>query len=144
MKRNRTKRSFEMKKTIVAATCVALTAFSANAYADENAAIATGVGGAVTGAFVAGPVGAVVGGVLGVTAGAAINPPPREVVTYVEEQPVPQSRVVVQERVKVGAVLPRTVVIERVPNNDRYAFAFVNDQRVIVEPRTRKVVKIIR
>jgi len=133
-----------MKKIITAATCVALTAFAANAYADEDAAITTGVGGAVTGAFIAGPVGAVVGGVLGVTAGAAINPPPREVVTYVEEQPIPQQRIVVQQRVRVGAALPETVVIERVPNNDRYAYAFVNDQRVIIEPRTRKVVKIIQ
>ena len=133
-----------MKKIITAATCVALTAFAANAYADEDAAITTGVGGAVTGAFVGGPVGAVVGGVLGVTAGAALNPPPREVVTYVEEQPVPQQKVVVQQRVRVGATLPETVVIERVPNNDRYAYAFVNDQRVIIEPRSRKVVKIIQ
>ena len=133
-----------MKKTIIAATCVALTAFAANAYADEDAAITTGVGGAVTGAFIGGPVGAAVGGVLGFTAGAALNPPPREVVTYVEEQPVPQTRVVVQERVKVGATLPEDIVIERVPNNDKYAFAFVNDQRVIIEPRSRRVVKIMQ
>ena len=133
-----------MKKTIIAATCVALTAFTANAYADEDAAITTGVGGAVTGAFIGGPVGAVVGGVLGFTAGAALNPPPSEVVTYVEEQPVPQSKIVVQERVRVGSTLPEAVVIERVPNNDKYAFAFVNDQRVIIEPRTRKIVKIVQ
>ena len=133
-----------MKKIITASTCVALTAFAANTYADEDAAITTGVGGAVTGAFIGGPVGAVVGGVLGVTAGAAINPPPREVVTYVEEQPVPQRRIVVQQRVKVGATLPEAVVIERVPNNDRYAYAFINDRRVIIEPRSRKIVKIIQ
>lgn len=132
-----------MKKSIIAATCVALTAFTANAYAGEDAAITTGVGGAVTGAFIAGPVGAAVGGVLGFTAGAALNPPPREVVTYVEDQPAPQKKIVVQERVKVGTTLPETVVIERVPDNDRYAYAFVNDQRVIIEPRTRRVVKII-
>lgn len=133
-----------MKKIIAAATCVALTAFAANAYADEDAAITTGVGGAVTGAFIGGPVGAVVGGVLGVTAGAAISPPPRDVVTYVEEQPVPQDTVVIQQRVKVGATLPETVVIEPVPDNDRYAYAYVNEQRVIIEPRSRKVVKIIQ
>lgn len=132
-----------MKKAILAATCVALTAFTANAYADDDAAITTGVGGAVTGAFIGGPVGAAVGGVLGFTAGAAINPPPREVVTYVEEQPVPATRVVVKQRVRVGTPLPEAVVIERVPDNDRYAYAFVNDQRVIVEPRSRKVVRII-
>ena len=133
-----------MNKTIIAATCVALTAFTANAYAGEDAAIVTGAGGAVTGALVGGPVGAVVGGVLGVTAGAHINPPPREVVTYVEEQPVPQSRVVVQEQVVVGEELPEDVVVEQVPESDGYAYAFVNDQRVIVEPDTRRVVQIIQ
>lgn len=133
-----------MKKIIFAATCVALTAFTANAHADDDAAITTGVGGAVTGAFIGGPVGAAVGGVLGFTAGAAINPPPREVVTYVEEQPVPQTSVVVEERVAVGATLPEDVVMERVPDNDGYAYAFVNDQRVIIDPETRRVIKIIR
>jgi hypothetical protein len=132
-----------MKKTIIAATCVALTAFTANAHADEDAAITTGVGGAVTGAFIGGPVGAAVGGVLGFTAGAAINPPPREVVTYVEERPGPTQKIVVKQRVRVGTPLPEAVVLEPVPDNDRYAYAFVNDQRVIVEPRSRKVVKII-
>ena len=133
-----------MKKTVIAATCVALTALTANAYADEDAAITTGVGGAVTGAFIGGPVGAAVGGVLGFTAGAAINPPPREVVTYVEEQPVPRKKIVIEERVRVGATLPDVIVVEPVPDNDRYAYAFVNDQRVIVEPRSRRIVKIIR
>lgn len=132
-----------MKTTIFAATCVALTTFTANAYADDDAAITTGVGGAVTGAFIGGPVGAAVGGVLGFTAGSALNPPPREVVTYVEEQPVPQTRVVVEEPIKVGATLPEAVVLERVPDYDGYAYAFVNDQRVIIEPESRRIVRII-
>jgi hypothetical protein len=51
---------------------------------------------------------------------------------------------VVQERVKVGTTLPETVIIERVPDNEKYAYAFVNDQRVIIEPRSRKVIKIIQ
>lgn len=133
-----------MRKTIIAATCVALAAFTANAYADEDAAIVTGAGGAVTGALVGGPVGAVVGGVLGVTAGANINPPPEKVVTYVEEQPVPQQRVIVEERVAVGSTLPEDVVVEQVPDSDGYSYAFVNDQRVIVEPDTRRIVQIIQ
>ena len=133
-----------MKKTIIAATCVALTAFAANAYADEDAAITTGAGGALTGALVGGPVGAVVGGVVGFTAGAHINPPPHKVVTYVEEQPVPQQTVVVEERVAVGATLPEDVVLEEVPDSDGYAYAFVNDQRVIVEPDSRRVVQIVQ
>lgn len=133
-----------MKKIITAATCVALTAFAANAYADEDAAITTGVGGAVTGAFIAGPVGAVVGGVLGVTAGAAINPPPREVVTYVEAQPAPPQAVVVQQPIVVGKPLPAEVQVVPVPENPKYAYTVVNNQRVIVEPETHRVVQVIQ
>lgn len=134
-----------MKKIIVAATCVALTAFTAPAaLADEDAAITTGAGGAVTGALIGGPVGAAIGGVIGFTAGAAINPPPREVVTYVEEQPAPAEAVVVSDPVVVGQPLPEDVVVEQIPSDDTYAYAFVNDQRVIVDPETRTVIKVIR
>lgn len=134
-----------MKKTIFAATCVALTAFTANAaFADEDAAITTGAGGALTGALIGGPVGAAIGGVVGFTAGAAINPPPREVITYVEEQPAPADTVIVSDPVAVGEPLPDDVVLEQVPTDDGYAYAFVNDQRVIVDPETRTVVQIVR
>jgi len=132
-----------MKKIIFAATCVALTAFSANAYADEDAAITTGAGGAVTGALIGGPVGAAIGGVVGFTAGAHLNPPPRKVVTYVEEQPVPTQRVVIQEPIVVGEPLPEQVLVEEVPDSDGYAYAYVNDQRVIIDPETRTVVKVL-
>ena len=129
-------------KTILTSTCALVAALTLS-----NCSGPTGPStqrGAVTGALVGGPVGAVVGGVLGVTAGAHINPPPREVVTYVEEQPVPQQRIVVQEQVVVGEALPEDVVVEQVPESDGYAYAFVNDQRVIVEPDTRRIVKIIQ
>ena len=132
-----------MKKIIFAATCAALTAFTANAYADEDAAITTGAGGAVTGALIGGPVGAAIGGVVGFTAGAHLNPPPREVVTYVEEQPVPTETVVVQDPIVVGEPLPEQVLVEDVPDSDGYAYAYVNDQRVIVDPETRTVVQVL-
>src|SRR6266700_1612368 len=51
--------------------------------------------------------------------------------------------VVIQERVVVGEPLPPTVVLRPVPNYTEYRYAVVNDRRVIVEPRTRRVVKII-
>jgi hypothetical protein len=132
-----------MKKIIFAATCVALTTVSAHAYADDGAAITTGAGGALTGAIIGGPVGAVVGGVVGFTAGSALNPPPHEVVTYVEEQPAPTQAVVLDEPVVVGKRLPQEVALEEVPESDGYAYAFVNNERVIVDPDTRTVVRII-
>lgn len=133
-----------MRKTIFAATCVALAALGAtHAQADDDAAITGAAGGAVTGAIVGGPVGAAIGGAIGLTAGAAINPPPREVVTYVRERPAPVERVVVKERIVVGEPLPSTVMVERIPEHDDYAYAIVNDQRVIVDPGTNTVVEVI-
>jgi hypothetical protein len=52
-------------------------------------------------------------------------------------------RIVVEDRVVVGEPLPPTVVLRPVPNYTEYRYAVVNDRRVIVEPRTRRVVKII-
>jgi len=35
------------------------------------------------------------------------------------------------------------VTLRPVPNHADYSFAVVNDRRVIVEPRTRKIIQII-
>jgi hypothetical protein len=106
-----------------------------------QASTATGaVGGAAAGAVVGGPVGAVVGGTVGAAVGAA-NEPPAEVRTYVTREQAPSVRVT--EKVVVGEPLPATVVLRPVPNHTDYSFAVVNDRRVIVEPRTRKVIQII-
>ena len=45
---------------------------------------------------------------------------------------------------ETGEPLPETVVIHRVPHHERYAYAVVNHERVIFEPESRKVIKIIR
>jgi hypothetical protein len=89
---------------------------------------------------VGGPVGAVVGAGVGGTVGMAAEPP-NEVITYVERERIPS--VAVQERVVVGEPLPTTVQIRPVPKYQQYSYAVVNDRRVIVEPKTRKVIKVI-
>ena len=98
------------------------------------------VGGAVVGGAVGGPVGAVVGAGVGATVGLAAEPP-APVVTYVERGDAPS--VAVQEQVVVGQPLPATVELHAVPKYQQYSYAVVNHKRVIVEPKTRKVVKII-
>jgi hypothetical protein len=106
-----------------------------------QASTATGaVGGAAAGAVVGGPVGAVVGGTVGAAVGAA-GEPPVEVRTYVTREQVPSVRVT--EKIVVGEPLPATVTLRPVPNHAEYSFAVVNDRRVIVEPRTRKIIQII-
>jgi uncharacterized protein YraI len=97
-------------------------------------------GGAITGAIIGGPVGAAIGGVAGATLGGAISAPPR-VTTYVVEQPV--DPVFLEGEVVVGATLPEPVVLHAVPDYE-YQFAYVNHQRVLVDPGTREVVYIVR
>ena len=129
-----------MKTIIIAAASVAM--FAAGAMAQEGTASGM-AGGAATGAIIGGPVGAAVGGVAGAVIGSAIDPPPEQVVTYVREQPVPAQPVMVQQEVVVGQPLPQTVVLTPVPEAPQYAYTYVNERRVIVDPNTYTVVQVI-
>ncbi len=128
-------------KVVGVATGILLASTSAFA---QSSMVNGAAGGAATGAIVGGPAGAAVGGVAGAAIGAAIDPPPQKVVTYVRQAPAPTTRVVVKEKVVVGRSLPETVVVTPVPDDPKYAYAIVNDQRVIVEPSSRKVIQVIR
>ncbi len=127
---------------IVTGAVVSAALMSGAAFA-QSSTVNGAAGGAVTGAIVGGPVGAAVGGVTGAIVGAVIDPPPQKVVTYVQEAPAPSTRVVIEEKVVVGQPLPQTVVVTPVPENPNYAYAIVNDERVIVEPSSRKVIQVI-
>jgi hypothetical protein len=67
---------------------------------------------------------------------------PDPVTTWVTEQPL-DGDVTVTEKVVVGDTLPDTVVIKNVQDHDDFGYAVVNKKRYIVQPKTRKVVKII-
>jgi hypothetical protein len=67
---------------------------------------------------------------------------PDTVDSYVTEQPLGDATVI-EGDVAVGTALPDTVVIKKVPDNDDFGYAIVNKKRVIVQPSTRKVVKVI-
>ena len=94
----------------------------------------------VAGGAVAGPVGEIVGGTVGAAVGAGLEIP-NAVITSVQGERVPS--VTVRERVVVGEPLPEVVELRPVPRHTEYRYAIVNDRRVIVEPRTRKIIKII-
>jgi hypothetical protein len=83
-----------------------------------------------------GPVGAVVGG----TVGAAVELP-GDVLGFVTGHPRRYDRV--REEIVVGEPLPRTVHVYEIPRHRDYSYAYVNDRRVIVEPRTRRVVRVV-
>jgi hypothetical protein len=129
-----------MKTRFLIALLAATTLAPAAAFAQ---ATTTGgaVGGAVVGGVVGGPVGAVVGAGVGATVGMAAEPP-NEVVTYVQRDTGPS--VTYKERVVVGEPLPDTVELRAVPQHTEYRYAVINNQRVIVDGRSRKVVKIIQ
>jgi len=121
-------------------TLLAATAMAPAVALAQNNAVGGAVSGAVIGGVVGGPVGAAVGAGVGGTVGAATEPPPGAI-TYVEREDVPS--VTVQERVVVGEPLPSAVELRPIPEYREYRYAVVNQKRVIVEPRTRKIVKII-
>jgi hypothetical protein len=72
------------------------------------------------------------------TTGAA---PPDEVVTYVQRERVPSVRV--EGDVAVGFAVPSTVELRPIPSHKQYSYTVINDRRVIVEPSTRKVIRVV-
>jgi hypothetical protein len=108
----------------------------------QSGTVTGAAGGAATGAVLGGPVGAVVGGVAGAAAGTVLAPPPAEVRTYVTEESAPSVRI--KRKIVVGQPLPETVEIRRIPKYDSYGYAIVNERRVIVDPRSREVIEVLR
>ena len=129
-----------MRTRFMIALLAATTLAPAAAFAQATTA-GGAVGGAVIGGAVGGPVGAVVGAGVGATVGLAAEPP-GEVVTYVQRENVPS--VVYKEKIVVGEPLAETVELRPVPQHTEYRYAVINNQRVIVDGRSRKVIKIIQ
>ena len=122
----------------LAVSLVAVSLLTSGAAFAQSTTAQGAADGAAAGGSVAGPVGAIVGGTVGAAVGAAVEIP-NAVITG-----LPRDRsVVVQERVVVGEPLPATVELRTVPQHTEYRYAVVNDRRVIVEPRTRRVVRIL-
>jgi len=88
------------------------------------------------GAVVVGPSGEVIG-----RAPVGAVEVPTDVITSVEDLQTPS--VMVEDPVVVGEPLPAVVELRPVPGYVDYRYAVVNSQRVIVEPRTRRVVRVI-
>lgn len=75
-----------------------------------------------------------------------ITPEERTVVRrYVTQQKRPSVKV--QERVAVGSTLPSSVelyAVEGEPTVSRYRYSIVNDEPVLVDPGTRRVIEVLR
>jgi hypothetical protein len=119
---------------------VAATLFASSAAFAQSTTVEGARSGAAAGGAVAGPVGGAVGGTVGAAVGLGLEIP-NAVITSIQGERVPS--VTVRERIVVGEPLPPSVELRTVPSHTEYRYAVVNDRRVIVEPRTRKIIKII-
>jgi Protein of unknown function (DUF1236) len=130
----------DMMRNHLAVSLIAASLFASGSAFAQSTTAAGAVNGARTGGEVAGPVGEIVGGTVGAAVGAGLEIP-NAVITSIQGERAPS--VTVRERVVVGEPLPETVELRPVPSYSEYRYAVVNDRRVIVEPRTRKIIKII-
>ncbi|QOZ24962.1 DUF1236 domain-containing protein [Bradyrhizobium sp. CCBAU 51753] len=127
-----------MNKRLTASLVAASLLASGSAFAQSTTATGA-ANGARAGHDIAGPVGEIVGGTVGAAVGAGLEIPNAVIGSIPRDEP----SVVVRERVVVGEPLPDTVVLHPVPRYTQYRYAVVNDRRVIVEPRTRRVIRVI-
>jgi hypothetical protein len=102
--------------------------------------------GAAVGAVVGGPVGAVVGGAVGAMAGGISDTQEPQFRQYVVTQGRPSYRY--SEEVRVGATLPSSgVTYYEVPEQygvREYRYTVVNNTPVLVDPRSHRIVQVIR
>ncbi len=129
-----------MKSKLAASLFAVSLLASGSAFAQSTAAQGA-ANGARTGGAVAGPVGEIVGGTVGAAIGAVVEVP-NAVITSVQGVRSPTS-VMIEEPVVVGETLPVAVEVQPVPGYVDYRYAVVNNQRVIVDPRTRRVIRVI-
>jgi len=128
-----------MRKSLLA-TGIAIAVLSPSVCFAQASTATGAAAGAATGAAVGGPVGAVVGGVAGAAVGMAAEPP-AEVRTYVMRERVPS--VTYHDEIVVGRPVRKEVQLRTIPKHKEYRFAVINNKRVIVEPKTRKIIQII-
>jgi len=126
-------------KSRLAVSLIAASLLTSGAAFAQSTTAQGAADGAAAGGQIGGPVGAMVGGTVGAAVGAGLEIP-NAVFSAV---PRGEPSVTIRERVIVGEPLPETVVLRPVPSHTEYRYAVVNDRRVIVEPRTRRIVKII-
>src|SRR5262245_7395114 len=112
--------------------------------AGGTGAVVGGATGAVTGALVGGPVGAAVGGAVGLAAGGAVGAaaePPQVVRTYVTTHRL--NPVYLEGEAVVGAGIPENVEIREIPDY-QYRYVYLNNQPVLVDPGTRRIMYVVR
>ena len=129
-------------RILTAAAVLAATLPAAAAFAQGAATGAAA--GAIGGAVVGGPVGAVVGAAGGAIIGGISDKNRPKFHDYVVREHV--KSYTYTGPVVVGTVLPETVTVYSVPKEygvTKYRYSVVNDQTVLIDPTTHRVVEII-
>ena len=70
------------------------------------------------------------------------RPPSEKAISFVRRQALPGNPVMISEKVEVGHAIPNNIVLSPVPE-EPYAFAVVNQQRLIIDPKTYVIVEIV-
>jgi hypothetical protein len=97
---------------------------------NNTGTVSGAAGGAVAGAVVGGPIGAVIGGVAGAAVGHTVAPP-TEVRTYVTRQKTAPAAY--QGDIEVGKPINGPVTFLEVPNYPKYHWAYLNNERVVID-----------
>lgn len=108
--------------------------------ADAGAVVggtAGGATGAVVGGLIFGPIGAVIGGFTGATLGAAAGVEASSV-EYVRLNPT--EPVVIEGDVDVGFVVPETIEVHTIENDETYGYFYTEDRVYFVDLSNRTVV----
>ena len=84
--------------------------------------------------------GATAGAIVGGATGGNAATPDREVVTYVQTNPV--APVIIDGQVAAGYVVPETVVLTPVPETE-YAYVYTDSNPIIVDAQTRQVIEVV-
>jgi hypothetical protein len=69
--------------------------------------------------------------------------PPDKAVEFVSRQPMPANPVQVSEKIAVGQPIPNNLVLSPIPDTPNFVFAIVNQKRLIIDPMTLVVVRIV-
>jgi hypothetical protein len=127
-------------KTKLAVSLIAVSLLASGGAFAQSTTATGAASGARTGGAVAGPVGEIIGGTVGAALGAAVEIP-NAVITSVEGART--RSVMIEEPIVVGEPLPASVEVRPVPGYVDYRYAVVNNHRVIVDPPTRRVIRVI-
>jgi hypothetical protein len=118
-----------MKPIYIALASALMLAPSIGHAQNTGGAVGGAVGGAAVGTVVGGPVGGAIGGAVGLIAGSSLPSQP----SVVYERPI-----------VVGEELPGTMTYYPVPDQDAYSYVIVNNQRVIVDRRSHRILRVIQ